>query len=83
MSDGTLEKIDVRLARIESKIDNAIKKGERHSRVLFGETGADGLSGRVQTLEQSESRRTWHIRAIWTAVLGAVVSALSGVFSPK
>lgn len=38
--------------------------------------GSPGMKGRLQRLEDVNSSRTWHMRAIWVAMLGSVASLL-------
>ena len=41
---------------------------------LYGRDGRNGINGRINTLERTEERRTWHIRALWTACVGAAAA---------
>ncbi len=41
-----------------------------------GDPDKPGLLTRIDRLEQSESSRRWHIRALWTSLLGGMVAAV-------
>jgi hypothetical protein len=49
----------------------------RHDRILLGVDEAPGLALKVDRLEQSETRRVWHVRALWSAVM-ALLARLAG-----
>lgn len=54
---------------------------EDHHTTLYGDgNGVPGLRMRTDRLEQHSKAREWHIRAIWTAVLGSAVAWLTGLF---
>lgn len=66
--DGLHEKID-------TQVECAQKSLDRVSKTLYGETGANGLSGKVRSLEDGEFRRRNHIKMVWTAMvaMGAAI----------
>ena len=47
---------------------------DRHDELLTGKDGKNGLIGRANRLEERETIRTWHLRAIWVALLGGFVN---------
>lgn len=58
----------------------------RHDSTLYGTDGTGGLVMTVDRLRGAEKRRVWHLRAIWTAILGGlgtILTNLFGGFSPK
>lgn len=48
---------------------------ERFQRIFF-DNGKPSVFSRLNSLEEVEGKRTWHIRSIWTAILAAIVTAL-------
>jgi hypothetical protein len=48
----------------------------RHDRILLGTDEAPGLAVKVDRLEQSETRRVWHVRALWSAVMALLAKLL-------
>ena len=44
--------------------------------LLLGMEDRPGLKGRLDRLEQVESSRRWHIRSLWGAIIGGVVTLL-------
>lgn len=47
-----------------------------HEELLTGKEGKNGLASRCNRLEEREGARTWHLRAIWTALLVGVANFL-------
>lgn len=48
----------------------------RHDRILLGTDKAPGLHMTVDRLEQNETRRVWHLRALWTALVTMVAKTI-------
>ena len=88
--EDRLQKIESQLGLLTQAVElNTRQSGRllaRHDRALYGADGSAGIVQAVDRLNLSEKRRTWHLRAMWTAMLGgltAVLSNLFGGFSPK
>lgn len=47
---------------------------------IHGEGDKPGIKGRLQSLEDSESRRVWLVRATFTGSLAAVIAAVFSLF---
>ena len=44
--------------------------------LLLGLEDKPGLKGRLDRLEQTEASRRWHIRLLWSTIVGGVVTLL-------
>ena len=73
----------VTLATLDQKLDYVLSKLEEHANqdrldftnihTALDGNGSPGLKMRVDRLEQIESNRKWHIRALWSAMVTGVV----------
>lgn len=71
MTESDLQEIKTSLRRLEDKLDG----------YLLGEKGKhNGLLGRMTRLETIEEHRRWHIRAVWTALIGLAGKFLVDLF---
>lgn len=68
-----LERIDTTL----SHLTDALHRIDNHIAPTNGLT----FDKRLDRLEQDDSRRKWHLRAIWTLLTGAVVDWLARHFT--
>ena len=62
-------------AHIKDDQDNFAKIDE-----VFDGNGRPGMKTRVDRLEVADRDRTWHIRTLWVAILGGVISWLGGAW---
>jgi len=81
--ETTLGKIEVTLARLETKLDGALATQAKQGRTLDGDDSEDrpGLIKRVYRLELGEKSRRRVFGLLWTAigsVAAAVAAALVG-----
>lgn len=66
----------VTLDRLDQKLDDVIGHLDKFTRQFEDHTKKDDeMYIKVDRLDQSEQRRTWHFRTIWTAML-ALASAI-------
>lgn len=56
--------------------DDKAQFAEFHA-LLLGRDETPGLKGRLDRLEQTEASRRWHVRALWTALVGVAAAYLS------
>lgn len=61
---------------VRTELNHLTELVRRHDEFLFGTDQRDGLVVRTDRLEQHEERRTFHIRALWSAVVGGVLTAV-------
>lgn len=71
------------LTRIECKLDSALEDTARLCDVIYGDTGANGLSGRLTLLEEKEARRGKHIWLLTTAAVAAIGGMITRWFSSR
>ena len=87
-------KISESLAVISETLKHKAEKFERIEQVLddleaslYGKgDNLTGLITRLDRLEQGESRRTWHLGVLWTAVVALGMQAIAkfiGIFSDR
>lgn len=67
----------------ESYIADMRRMLNRHDELIMGFQDKPGLNIKVDRLENAERNRTFHIRALWTAVAGGAVHWLIRVISGK
>ena len=72
------QKIDTLASSIETHIEEDSKLFADIREALNGCDEYPGVRGRLQRLEDVEASRKWHIRALWAAGTGAVISWLAG-----
>jgi len=70
-----MQDVKLQVARIVSHLESERESRkeiramiEKHTHIIFG-NGEPGFKTRLDRIEQSESNRTWHIRAVWAAIL--------------
>lgn len=68
------QEIIERLTRIEERVAEVRVDTTELRRGVFGYNGTPGVMTRIDRLEQLERRRSWTIRALFTAFLGAILS---------
>jgi Uri superfamily endonuclease len=71
----------VTLSSIDRRLDDHIQQTKEYREEIKGEiakvlsclqdNGRPGLLTRVDRLEQTESKRVWHVRTLWAAVIAA------------
>ena len=71
------DKLDALLALLTSHAADDKQQFLEFHALLLGQNETPGLKGRLDRLEQTEASRRWHVRALWTAIVGAVVAYLS------
>lgn len=55
-------------------VERMNKMLEKHEEIFHG-NGKVGILTRIDRVEQIESQRSWHIRAIWTALISVIMKA--------
>lgn len=72
------EVISQKLDDLTSLVKEHVTKDEHNfselARAIGGDADKPGIKGRLIALEQVEEGRRWHIRALWTAAVGLVLS---------
>jgi CRISPR/Cas system-associated endonuclease Cas1 len=75
------QKIDQLSAMVEQHVQRDDRQFDAMREALEGLQDRPGLKGRIDRLEQAQASRSWQFRALWTALWGAVLSAVAfGVF---
>lgn len=74
------QEIIERLARIEDRVADVREDTSELRRGVFGYNGSPGLMTRIDRLEVVERRRTWTIRALFTAILALIAASISAAF---
>ena len=86
-----VEGFDERLRRVEEGVSGLRGNQEqmlsmfqrlltRHDELLNGFQDKPGLVVKVDRLENIESTRRWHLRALWVAIVGGVAKAVFDTF---
>jgi hypothetical protein len=77
MSDKETEMLQVRLARIEEKIDGLVENAKNTRKILDGNGDPEkGLSNRVVKLESNNRIILWVLSLVATGIIGYIVVAL-------
>lgn len=65
----------VTLDRLDQKLDDVLKRLIEHTETFKVHAAEDRqIAIVVDRLDQKEKTRTWHIRAIWSALIAAVIA---------
>ena len=72
--------VQTSLTKIDCAMGTLSEKVEEHEDAIEG-NGKDGLKLRVDRMEQNDSRRVWHFRTIWLAMIGVIGRVIYKAFN--
>jgi hypothetical protein len=63
----------VTLTTLDQKLSDVLVKLDKHEELLQGTIGIPGMRINLDRLLQREEDRKWHFRAIWAAMIAALI----------
>lgn len=82
----TLTEIRVEVAASRSATEEILKSHQKalseHGNTLYGSSGQAGLRVEMAILQNTDRRRTWHLRTMWVAMVSAVIGSVVSFFRP-
>lgn len=71
------DKLDALIALVTTHAEDDKRQFTEFHAMLLGRDETPGMKGRLDRLEQTEVNRRWHVRALWTALIGVAAAFVS------
>ena len=72
----TNEVLAQKLDDLTKIVSEHVKQDDERFQRIFFDNGKPSVFSRLNSLEEVEGKRTWHIRSIWTAMLAAIATVV-------